>query len=967
MAVTTAAPRTGAVSVAPLFISRTAGLPLSTVAPLRSSRTAGWASAVLRLEQELRERAEPVKDVLEAAIGGNPDRRARRDLIQARRDVHNLRAPRSPETVLSHLQGTGPGQAATTPGEVKIVAEWLRLAGTLEGLQDHGEAAVADDQREALEHLRHLAGLDVLRRGIQVASPDLDDAVNRFLAGRLTGKRARRVERSLAQYVYRTAAKTSPFSTFTTVSLGRVADDVVTSLPADPASLASLAAGATSSAPLAAGAASPAPLAASPAPARSRARINVAVLPRIAEQIAATPELREEVPLALVSGVELDPARLRYVRRHRIRGEQDATVSLDTMSEHLFYLTASDFLAAVVDHLGHVGTATPRELRPAVVARLHHEVEAADVDHLIDILLRLDLLVFPDLQVNIHAVDPVVDFCAALRALGLPWARTVAAHLEAATVLTDEFTAAGLQGRAQVLADLRGALGRALRAVGAQESALPRQLLYEDTAAEQDVTADPAVWEGAFGPDLDRVARILPVFDVLQPQRYLLRGFFTVRFGNGGECADLPRLVHDFHQDIFDEYLKARPEQDAELGVPRLPNWLQLPEIDALNEARAHLVRGMRAAYAALPADATEMVLGDELFEEVADLLPPPVEEVDPRSFFVQVAARDDDDPLLVLNRTYTGLTLMFSRFAHCLDGAGGSDALGGPAEPGAPGEAGLAGQLSDHLATVQPEGAVFAEMTGGIDTTNLNLHPAVTPYELVCPGDRSFRPADEQIDVTELLVRHDPVLDSLYLYCPRLGKRVIPVYLGYLLPLALPDIHRVLLLFSLGAMAQLDMWTGTDEPLGDRMVGSHPRLRHGNVVLVRTTWKTDPARLPRRDDHADEAQWFLAWQRWRLDAGLPDHVFATLSAADGEPAGEADDAAKDSDGGQALTTNKPQYIDFSSRHCLMILDEMVATGAARLVFNEMLPGPDELWFDGPDGAHVTEQTVEMIFSRRTR
>jgi len=947
MAVTTAAPRTGAASMAPLFISRTAGLPLSTVDPLRSPRTAAWASAVLRLERELAELAEPVKDVLEAAIGGNPDRRARRDLIQARRDVHNLRAPSRPEGVLSHLQGSTPGGGVTTPEDAALVAEWLQLTGTLAGLRGNGEAAVADDQREALAHLQHLAGLDTLRRGIQVASPDLDAAVNRFLAGKLTGKRARRVERSLAQYVYRTAAKTSPFSTFTTVSLGRVANDVAAPLGADPVTLA----------PLGADPVALAPLAATPGLARSHARINVAVLPRIAEQIAADPELREEVPLSLVSGVELDPARLRYVRRHRIRGEQDATVSLDTMSEHLFYLTASDFLAAVVDHLGQVGTATPRELRPAVVAKLDHEVEAADVDHLIDILLRLDLLVFPDLQVNIHAADPLTDFCAALRTLGLPWARTVAAHLEAATALARDFTVAGLEGRAHVLADLRSTLGRALAAVGAQESTLPRQLLYEDTAVEHDVIADRSAWEGSFGADLDRVASILPVFDVLQPQRYLLRGFFTVRFGNGGECADLPRLVHDFHQDIFDEYLKARPEQDAELGIPRLPNWLQMPEIDALNDARAHLVRGMRAAYAALPAEATELVLADELFEEVADLLPPPVEEIDPRSFFVQLAARDGDDPLLVLNRTYTGLTLMFSRFAHCLDGDGVPDASGRPS---------LAGQLCDHLVAVQPEGAVFAEMTGGIDTTNLNLHPAVTPYELVCPGDRSFRPASEQIDVTELLVRHDPVLDSLYLYSPRLRRRVIPVYLGYLLPLALPDIHRVLLLFSLGAMAQLDMWTGTDEPLGDRVVGSHPRLRHGNVVLVRTTWKTDPARVPRRDDHPDEAQWFLAWQRWRLAAGLPEHVFATLSAVDGEPGGD-DEPVKDADGGQALTTNKPQYIDFSSRHCLMILDEMVAAGAARLVFNEMLPGPDELWFDGPDGAHVTEQTVEMIFSRRMR
>src|SRR5205823_1807434 len=68
----------------------------------------------------------------------------------------------------------------------------------------------------------------------------------------------------------------------------------------------------------------------------------------------------------------------------------------------------------------------------------------------------------------------------------------------------------------------------------------------------------------------------------------------------------------------------------------------------------------------------------------------------------------------------------------------------------------GLTAGLRRYLAGIQPAGSVFAELTGGYDTTNLNLHPQVTPYELVCPGDVSSRPAGEQIPVSDLIIVDD-------------------------------------------------------------------------------------------------------------------------------------------------------------------------------------------------------------------
>ena len=171
-----------------------------------------------------------------------------------------------------------------------------------------------------------------------------------------------------------------------------------------------------------------------------------------------------------------------------------------------------------------------------------------------------------------------------------------------------------------------------------------------------------------------------------------------------------------------------------------------------------------------------------------------------------------------MLHRAYAGLTLLFSRFAHCFPGEQGARLIEG---------------LQRTLDEVRPEGAVFAELRGGYDATNLNLHPAVTPYQLVCPGETSSRPAAEQLPLEDLEIVDDVVADRLLLRSRRLRSEVIPVYLGFLLPMALPEVQQILLNFSYTGMANLDLWTGTSAPRAGEGIARYPRIRYRNVISV--------------------------------------------------------------------------------------------------------------------------------------
>ncbi|EFL19125.1 LOW QUALITY PROTEIN: lantibiotic dehydratase domain-containing protein, partial [Streptomyces sp. C] len=273
--------------------------------------------------------------------------------------------------------------------------------------------------------------------------------------------------------------------------------------------------------------------------------------------------------------------------------------------------------------------------------------------------------------------------------------------------------------------------------------------MYEDTSAGRDLAAAPPAWAepGSGGGSLRSVERILPAFDLTAAQRITFEGFFTARYGPGGRCEDLLGLVHDFHEDFFDQYLSftaRRTPFDARGEYVPEENWLGLPGIRALDAARRAFTDRMRAHWAAYEehgAGGGELRLSGEDVEAVAAELEPVVPGFAPRCHHLQLA-RDPETgaDLTVLNRSYGGLSFPFSRFTHLY-----------------PEPAGLEGELRATAAGVTPPGAVFAEVTGGAVTTNLNLHGRLTEYEIVCPGESGTLPEERLLRLDDLYAEHVP------------------------------------------------------------------------------------------------------------------------------------------------------------------------------------------------------------------
>ncbi|MFF7011223.1 lantibiotic dehydratase [Streptomyces fimicarius] len=889
----------------PAFMLRVAGLPVDDVQTLRCPDSRRWADEVLDTTEQLALLAEKVADQLHGLIGGSDDEPLRRVLLKLRRDVFNNRLPDpvAAERALARVRDLDPAAA-------RALADWLTGRRALDERRSAGAGLLAAETGRSRTELARIAGHERLRKGLLLASPTLDAQLDGYRrkadrdAGARPDRKQRKIERSLLSYVYRTACKTSPFSTFTGVAPGvfggsdglrvRVGEEW-----------------------------------------RTQVRLNVVALGRLADAVIADPVRRADLPLALASGWGRDDDRVRYVRRWVTTGDEDAAVTFDAVKDRLFFLRRSGTLERLLGLFEERGTLRYGEL----AAWLEQDRGAAreECEQYLGALLDVGMVQVPCLRTEVHDTDPLRAFQDALRGLDRPWADRLADRLEEPAERAARFADAGPDERRALLESVRAGL-RAVQEeeLGAERAKVPQTLLYEDAAAGSGVALDPGAWrELAAGP-LAAVERVLPAFDLTLPQRITFQGFFLARYGHGGRCDDLLKLVHDFHEDFFDQYMTfsaGRTPYDADGAYVPEVNWLGLAKLRALDTARRTFTDRMaalwRTAEAAEPG-AAEVRVDEDFLDAISGELDGIAPQFAPMSHHVQIADRPGD-PLVVLNRSYGGVSFSFTRFTQLFDG--------------------LDEQLLADTDALVPEGAVLAEVTGGPVTSNLNLHGRLTPYEIVCPGERGTLEPEFRIALDDLYLVHDPEADRLVLRSVRLDREVIPVYLGYLVPLALPELPRTLLLLSPTSMAPLNVWAGVPEGEPRGGVTGRPRVRHGSLVLSRRSWSAPATVLPLHRPGAPEDGWFLDWHAFRRTHALPDRVFATVSDT----------------GARGATGAKPQYLDFDSPLSLSAFEALIKSPDARVVFREMLPDEDALSTVSGHGRHVAELAVETAVPVRRR
>jgi lantibiotic biosynthesis dehydratase-like protein len=235
----------------------------------------------------------------------------------------------------------------------------------------------------------------------------------------------------------------------------------------------------------------------------------------------------------------------------------------------------------------------------------------------------------------------------------------------------------------------------------------------------------------------------------------------------------------------------------------------------------------------------------------------------------------------------------------------------------------------------------------------NPNVHPSFLSWELKMPGSQNNLPKNNQISITDLEIRMDSKLSSLFLFDKKRNKRVVIFDFGFEALENRSPMYQLLATFNyklVGPDILTDILDNRLTQKDKEGIIHRPRISVGNHLIIRRRgWGIPKSILPLKLNAESHASYFLRLNQWRRSLLIPKKVFITINTSDFEtnkqPRSKSDDY-------------KPQFIDFDSPLLIQLFAKLITKTKSYLKIEEMLPEPTE-HFGDKENRFVCEYLLE--------
>ncbi|HEX6202982.1 MAG TPA: lantibiotic dehydratase family protein, partial [Thermoanaerobaculia bacterium] len=351
-------------------------------------------------------------------------------------------------------------------------------------------AALGRDRERLRQRLRALAERPEVREALFLASPSLDEGLDRWRR-EPAGKKGRRAEGALVRYLLRMAARPTPFGLFSGCSLIELGATTRLELPPRAAC-------------------------------RRRSRLDMDYVFRLSEALGRDPALRRALVWRPTTSLYRAAGRLRYAEA-QLRG--------GARTYHLVAVDAEPFVDAALA-AARDGARFSEIVAALVAADPDGEVSAEGAAAFVDELIDSQILV-SDLAPLLTGGDAVAELLAVLRAAGAPAATREG--LAAAAAALDGLDAAGL-----------GRPPAAYRALAAALEALPAPVELPRLVQVDLIKPSPGASLGTeVVAEIERGVALLARLDGRPPAEDALDRFrrdFAERYGRDREVPLLEAL-----------------------------------------------------------------------------------------------------------------------------------------------------------------------------------------------------------------------------------------------------------------------------------------------------------------------------------------------------------------------------------------------------------------------------------------
>lgn len=903
-------------------LARVAGLPIATIDRLAAPRSYRLARAIIDRDASLRADGTDLADRISALVPGCLNDRARRGLLQLRRDVYNLRASRvTVDPVLASLMGE----------ELVVQLEsWISQARFRETLMHEGRRTLADELIDARAHLGELFSGGWFVNAIALTNPALQKVVEETDWRRCgaANKKERRNESTLLRCICRATTRTTPLSHFATIALVELVD-----AGAGRLSVRSI-------------------------ERRSRIDVNRCILLQLVSSVEGLPSVRAHLPVTLNPTLRKVGSTWRWLMNRVKSIDENWFMQRFTLTSA--ELPAKPALNRLLERLGNHEGRPLRTVLEALsgVGGQRGQQLSASLAKLID----LDLL-------QVHAPiaemeqDHLSKFVQWLRSLDAADEDLAAASgaMERISEFLDVASNAHSMERSTALEAIHSELELACRALKLPSVPKRRAMLFENVLATDRILALPRAAMVVSLRERRLVGKLTALFDLSAFVRFAAVDYFLTACATGETVPFLDffsgfiRWLGDRLDGLVGQEIQADTSVWSRLGV----NLSNSADLAALSRAQGRVqdllseeVARSGGEVVSIPLDALELLLGD-----IEGLLPL---RGALSLYVVPVMTVGSDTPALHLTQVLTGCTKGYSRYVS-LFGLGSID-------DGTTG-ARLEQLLRSWLEDLQRRDAdgVFLDVAACLGS-NGSVRPPLTQLSIEYPGANA---GDRRtVSLSDLEVSCDVSRKRLVIHCKQAGGPVVPLDLGQTHITALPALYQILVQ-ACGVPAQpfcsalLDgiKWASKS---GFDFV---PELRLGRYVLAPRRWSVPVQGFPAACAFRDEFDFLMAVENWRSTVGLPQqvtcqpateldviaryrqHLMSPATGATNEPWHES---------GSTATQKFPIVVDFNSPILISLVVGMIAKGAKRLIFEDVLPTCDSCMVQVDGNPHRTEFLLEL-------
>ncbi|GGF44458.1 lantibiotic dehydratase [Echinicola rosea] len=888
----------------PYFIIRMASGKMKDLHGMEVPYSIGQANKVMEANAEIHQLKETITQLLFETIAKQGDTGLQNKLLQLKRDVHNQRPISKSMLGLFAIR--------TSPSLLELLHGYMRLENNLRVLKEDFERTYDQEIQQTYRQL-HLLSKDVnLRKGIMLSNQTLVDNMDKYIP-RLQATPPRKKEwqtiLGMMKYMTRMTTKTSPFSTFNHIGLGKITK----AKTGDWGHRGEWGA-------------------------KSVIRLNNYLFAYLKEALLKIESFRKQRNVRLNPSATLKNGHFQFLANSN---------NIESFQQ----IPPSPINALIKEEL------TGKMVRyQCLLESLCQQVDAPH-ESLRDYLDRLIDVGFLEFNFSTSGMDPDWDIHFGKELAEMqgktPLTVKLTAVLQELRALTTSLEESNERERNVILdivhsrfISIYEELNEASSPHYSQRSRInekksgdgtfgqihfeafrlkPHQMVFEDSrhTAAFEVSGKVVV---PLIDKLNTLCRLMGRFEVQLDRKDKLKHYFLLRYG-GDQMVDVLDFYENYYRDV------ELPETDQGINMPGSPTdvhtVLEVPDIKARRERDDRWKRELaKALEPLLLQNPHHLDLSEELLEgingsEKTEI--PPSKSTQSLSAFMQLYKTEADGWKAAVNLTYAGYGRMYSRFLHAFSPDVSNllrkknEALG-----------------RDGLMTESTDASYF----------NANLRPPLMPFELEVPNGHRNLPEGRQIPITEVGITYRQQTDQLHLVHKPTGKPLYLFDLGFQSLRGRSQLYQLLERFTPATYIYPSLITETINAslyLNKLKKGAalvqFPRISfEHDIILQRRSWFFAKKSIPMRHPTESDAMFFLRLNQWRIKHDLPAEVFifvttpqemATLTEKEKRRVG--------------TDNQKPQYISFSNPILIRLFEKMAQKVPKVLKVEEMLPIASQL------------------------